>query len=400
LIVFFGALAAIGPISIDAYLPGIPSMAEAFGVTVVSLQNTLNVFLVGYALGQFFGGALSDQIGRKRVGYVGLCVYLLTSVAIAFTVNVEQMLTLRFLQAIGGGFSTVICMATVRDIYPIEQLGRRFATVTMVLLVAPLVAPVIGAAVLPLGWEMIFVFKAAYAAALIGIYAALVPETRVGRLRNLSLRAVFRQCLEVVQLRVEGRRLPIRYATAMAFSAAVMMIFVTNSSFIYMEHFGVGPSGFPVLFALSVLGFMSMNLFSMWRLKTHNAGVFFRAGLTIQVLVVVVLALVVLTGLATLTTVVPLIVLTVSTAGLVGPSGSTRYMGFFRELAGSASSVYTTLMFFLGGTFGWLCGVFNDGSLVPIAVLMLGASVTANVISWRLPRHVAPAATGVYSPLE
>jgi DHA1 family bicyclomycin/chloramphenicol resistance-like MFS transporter len=400
LIVFFGALAAIGPLSIDAYLPGIPAMAEAFGVTVVSLQNTLNVFLVGYALGQFLGGALSDQIGRKRVGYVGLCVYLLTSVAIAFAANVEQMLTLRFFQAIGGGFSTVICMATVRDIYPLEQLGRRFATVTMVLLVAPLVAPVIGAAVLPLGWEMIFVFKAAYAAALIGIYAALVPETRAGRLSNLSLRAVFRQCLEVVRQRVDGRRVPIRYATAMAFSAAVMMIFVTNSSFIYMEYFGVGPSGFPSLFALSVLGFMSMNLFSMWRLKNHNAGVFFRAGLTIQVLVVCVLALVVTTGLATLATVVPLIVLTVSTAGLVGPSGSTRYMGFFRELAGSASSVYTTLMFLLGGTFGWLSGVFNNGSLVPIAVLMLGASVTANVISWRLPRHVAPAATGVYSPLE
>ncbi len=76
LIFFFGALAALGPLSIDAYLPGIPAMASDFGVTVVSLQNTLNVFLVGYAIGQFFGGALSDQIGRKRVGYAGLVVYL------------------------------------------------------------------------------------------------------------------------------------------------------------------------------------------------------------------------------------------------------------------------------------------------------------------------------------
>ena len=81
------------------------------------------------------------------------------------------MLTLRFFQAIGGGFSTVICMATVRDIYPVEQLGRRFATVTMVLLIAPLVAPALGAAVLPLGWEMIFVFKAVYAGVLLGAYA-------------------------------------------------------------------------------------------------------------------------------------------------------------------------------------------------------------------------------------
>ncbi len=389
LIVFFGALAAIGPLSIDAYLPGIPQMAADFGVTVVSLQNTLNVFLVGYALGQFFGGAMSDQIGRKRIGYVGLSVYIVTSVAIAFATTVEQMLTLRFLQAIGGGFSTVICMATVRDIYPVEQLGRRFATVTMVLLVAPLVAPALGAAVLPLGWEMIFILKAVYAALLVGTYAVLVPETRPGQLRNLSLRSVFRQCVQVVQQRVDARRLPIRYATAMAFSAAVLMIFVTNSSFMYMEYFGVSPGRFPLVFALSVLGFMSMNLFSMWRLNDQNAGTFFRTGLTIQLLIVACLLSVVLTGLATLVTVVPLIVLTVSTLGLVGPSGSTRYMGFFRELAGSASSVYTTLMFLLGGVFGWLSGVLNDGTLMPIAAMMLGASLTANLISWRLARHAA-----------
>jgi DHA1 family bicyclomycin/chloramphenicol resistance-like MFS transporter len=393
LIFFFGALAALGPLSIDAYLPGIPSMASAFGVSVVALQNTLNVFLVGYAIGQFFGGALSDQIGRKRVGYSGLAVYLLTSIAIAFASSLEQMLTLRFFQAIGGGFSTVICLATVRDIYPVEQLGRRFATVTMVLLIAPLVAPTLGAAVLPLGWEMIFVAKAAYAGVLLVAYSGLVPETRPGRLASLSLRSVFRQCLEVVRRRVDDRRLPIRYATAMAFAAACMMIFVTNSSFIYMEYFGVGPVRFPMLFALSVLGFMSMNLFSMWRLKSHNAGVFFRVGLTVQVVTVAGLLTVVASGHAALSTVVPFIVLAVSTLGLIGPAGSSRYMGFFRELAGSASSVYTTMMFLLGGTLGWLSGVLNDGTLRPIAAMMLAVSLTANAISWGLPRRLAPAAS-------
>jgi DHA1 family bicyclomycin/chloramphenicol resistance-like MFS transporter len=391
LIFFFGALAALGPLSIDAYLPGIPAMASAFGVSVVSLQNTLNVFLVGYAIGQFFGGAVSDQIGRKRVGYGGLAVYVVTSIAIAFAGSVEQMLTLRFFQAIGGGFSTVICLATVRDIYPVEQLGRRFATVTMVLLLAPLVAPALGAAVLPFGWEMIFMLKAVYAAVLMIAYAWLVPETRPGHLRNLSLRSVFRQCFDVVRRRVDARRLPIRYAMAMAFSASCMMIFVTNSSFIYMEYFGVGPARFSMLFALSVLGFMSMNLFSMWRLKSDNAGTFFRTGLTLQLVIVVGLVGVVAAGSAALSTVVPFIVLAVSTLGLVGPAGSSRYMGFFRELAGSASSVYTTMMFLLGGTFGWLSGLINDGTLLPIAAMMLGASLTANAISWGLPRRLVPA---------
>jgi len=393
LIFFFGALAALGPLSIDAYLPGIPAMASAFGVSVVALQNTLNVFLVGYAIGQFFGGALSDQIGRKRVGYSGLAVYLLTSIAIAFASSLEQMLTLRFFQAIGGGFSTVICMATVRDIYPVEQLGRRFATVTMVLLVSPLVAPALGAAILPFGWHMIFAFKAVYAGALLTAYFGLVPETRPGKLANLSLRSVFRQCFEVVRRQVDGRRVPIRYATAMAFSAACMMIFVTNSSFIYMQYFGVGPARFPVLFSFSVLGFMSMNLFSMWRLKSHNAGTLFRVGLTVQVATVATLLIVVASGQPTLATVVPFIVLAVSTLGLIGPAGSSRYMSFFRELAGSASSVYTTTMFLLGGSLGWLSGVLNDGTLRPIAAMMLAASLTANVISWGLPRRAAPAAS-------
>jgi DHA1 family bicyclomycin/chloramphenicol resistance-like MFS transporter len=176
----------------------------------------------------------------------------------------------------------------------------------------------------------------------------------------------------------------------MAFAAACMMIFVTNSSFIYMEYFGVGPTRFPMLFALSVLGFMSMNLFSMWRLKGDNAGTFFRVGLTVQLVIVASLLAVVASGHAVLLTVVPFIVLAVSTLGLVGPAGSSRYMGFFRELAGSASSVYTTMMFLLGGTLGWLSGLLNDGTLGPIAVMMLAASLTANAISWGLPRRLTP----------
>jgi DHA1 family bicyclomycin/chloramphenicol resistance-like MFS transporter len=136
---------------------------------------------------------------------------------------------------------------------------------------------------------------------------------------------------------------------------------------------------------------MSMNLFSMWRLGSDNAGTFFRVGLTVQVLVVAGLLAVVATRPA-LTTVVPFIVLAVSTLGLVGPAGSSRYMGFFGELAGSASSVYTTMMFFLGGTFGWLSGVLNDGTLLPIAAMMLAASLTANAISWGLPRRLAAVA--------
>lgn len=397
LILFFGALAALGPLSMDAYLPAIPAMAADFGVSIVSLQNTLSVFLIGYSFGQFFGGSFSDQVGRKRIGYLGLAIYIAASLAIAFAANVEQMLALRVLQAIGGGFSTVICMATVRDVYPLEQLGRRFATVTMIVLVAPLVAPVIGTFLLPFGWAKIFMLKAIYAAILLCAYTAFVPETRPGHWRNLSVRSILTQCREVVTRRVDGRALPIRYACSMALASSCLMVFVTNASFIYMEHFGAAPSRFPWLFGMSVLGFMSVNLFSMRRLGPHNAPFFFRCGLSIQLAAVVALGLVVATGHESLWTVVPLIVVMMSMLGLVGPAGSARYMSFFQKLAGSASSVYTTLMFSLGGLLGTLTGVLNDGTLLPIVGVMIASSLAANVIGLGLPARstAAPSSSAV-----
>ncbi|HEX7080168.1 MAG TPA: multidrug effflux MFS transporter [Gammaproteobacteria bacterium] len=389
LVLFFGALAALGPLSMDAYLPAIPSMAEEFGVGIVRLNNTLSVFLLGYALGQFFGGSLSDQVGRKRIGTAGLALYLATTFAIAFASSVEMMQWLRFVQAIGSGFATVICMASIRDVYPVEQLGRKFATLTMVVLVAPLVAPALGSFLLAWGWRAIFLVKSAYALLLFGIYTTVVPETRSGRWRDWSLRALFAQCARVVSRRVGGRLVPIRYAVAMALSVSVLMIFVTNASFLYMQYFQVSADRFPLYFGLSVLGFMSMNLFSMKRLTPVNAAAFFRVGLLIQIAAVALLVLVLVLGAASLATVVPLIVVAMSTLGLVGPAGSARYMGFFEQLAGSASSVYTTMMFSFGGLLGALTGVFYDGTPLPVIAVMLAATAAANLIATSLPAQTA-----------
>jgi DHA1 family bicyclomycin/chloramphenicol resistance-like MFS transporter len=167
LILFIGALVAIGPLSLDAYLPAMPAMAEAFGVSIVAINNTISIYLIGYGVGQFFGGAFSDQIGRKRIGLIGLGIFTLASVAIAFAHTVEQVQWLRFVQAIGGGFSTVICMAIVRDVYPVAEIGRRMAMVTLIMLASPLVAPTIGAFLLKYGWPSIFLFKATYSGALL-----------------------------------------------------------------------------------------------------------------------------------------------------------------------------------------------------------------------------------------
>jgi DHA1 family bicyclomycin/chloramphenicol resistance-like MFS transporter len=386
LIYFVGALIAIGPLSLDAYLPAMPAMAETFGVPIVALNNTISVYLVGYGISQFLGGTFSDQIGRKRVGLIGLAVFIIASVLLAFAETIEQAQWLRFIQALGGGFSTVICMAIVRDVYPIAELGRRMAMMTLIMLASPVIAPAIGAALLSLGWPSIFLFKAAYASVLLLIYWLRVPETRPGEWRNLSLGTTLQHCAEVVTRKVDGRRLPLRFAVSMALASGVFMTFLTNSSFAYIEYFGVSSSAFPLYFSISIVGLIATNVYSMNRLTPAKAPALFRYGLIVQAMAVIILVALVWFGPKNIWSVVVPVIVLVACFGLTGPAGSSQYMSFFEKLAGSASSLYTTLMFALGAILGGLSGYFFDGTLRPMVLTMLCASVSAMLLGATIRR--------------
>jgi DHA1 family bicyclomycin/chloramphenicol resistance-like MFS transporter len=382
LILFIGALIAIGPLSLDAYLPAMPAMAAAFGVGIVRLNTTISVYLVGYGLGVFFGGSFSDQVGRKRVGLTGLTVFLLASLAIAFATTVEQVQWLRFVQAIGGGFSTVICMAIVRDVYPVEELGRRMAMVTLVMLASPVVAPSLGAALLRFGWPSIFFVKAAYAGSLATYYATRVPETRPGSWRNLSVLATVRQCAQVIARKEENGRRPITFALSLALGAGVFMTFLTNAAFTYIEYFGVSPTWFPLYFGLGVVGMVAANFYSMHHLKPSNARSFFRLGLAVQLAATVCLVTGVLANVHSIWFVVACVAVIVASFGLAGPAGSSTYISYYDRLAGSASSLYTTVFFSLGAILGAVSSAFFDGTLRPMVLTMLASGIASNAVAF------------------
>lgn len=382
LILFIGALVAIGPLSLDAYLPAMPAMAEAFGVSMVRINNTISIYLVGYGIGQFFGGAFSDQIGRKRIGLIGLSIFVLASLAIGVSTTVEQVQWFRFVQAIGGGFSTVICMAIVRDVYPVHELGRRMAMVMLVMLASPAIAPTLGAVLLRYGWHSIFFFKAAYAGSLAAYYAVAVPETHAGDWRKLSVLSTLRQCADVIARRGASGRRPIMFAVTAALGASVFMTFITNASFAYIDYFGVPAILFPLYFSIGVLGLVGTNLFSMRHLKPPSAPLFFRFGLLLQLTAVTFLLGAVLLGAPSIWLVVVPVAVVVSCFGLVGPSGSSQYMSHFDRLAGSASSLYTTLLFSSGAIFGAVSGLYFDNTLLPMAITMFVASLAANACAF------------------
>lgn len=380
MIYFAGALVAIGPLSLDMYLPAMPAMAESFDVPIVSLNNTISIYLVGFGLSQFLGGAFSDQIGRKRVGLTGLAIFIVASLMFAFAKTIEQAQMLRFVQAFGGGFCTVICMAIVRDVYPLAELGKRMAMMSVIMLACPVVAPAIGAALLHLGWPAIFIFKAAYAGVMMLIYWQRVPETQPGEWHQLSLRQTVRQCAEVMSRRVNGARLPLMFAVAMSLSAASFMTFLTNSSFAYMTYFNVSSDAFPLYFSISLIGLIATNIYSMRTLTPEKAPKYFFTGLSIQTIAVITLVTVVTLGPMGIWSIVIPVMALVASFGLSGPSGSSMYMGMFEKLAGSASSLYTTLMFSMGAVFGAMSGLFFDGTLLPMSLTMLCATSCAMLL--------------------
>jgi len=382
LILFVGALVAIGPLSIDMYLPAMPAMAKAFDVGAARMSATLSMYLVGYGIGQFFGGAFSDQIGRKRIGMIGLGIFVLASVAIGVSATVEQVQWFRFVQAIGAGFATVICWAIVRDVYPVQELGKRMAMVTLVMLASPAIAPTLGALLLRFGWHSIFFFKAAYGSLLVVYYALAVPETRPGAWHKLSIVSTLKQCWQVIVYKPSDGSHPFTFAFTGSFSAAVFMTFITNASFAYIDYFGVSPQMFPAYFGVGVIGMVATNFLAMRKLNANTAPQFFRYGLLIQICSATVLLLGVLAGAPSIWLVVLPVAVIVSCFGLIGPSGTSLYMSHFGSLAGSASSLYTTLLFSSGAVFGAVSGIYFDNTLRPMVITMFVASLIANLLAF------------------
>ena len=137
-LVFLGGLVALTPLSIDAYLPAMPDMAGHFATDFTAVNLTLTLYVLGSAAGQFFGGALSDHLGRRPLGLLGLLVFVLASLLITVATSIQQVWLLRVLQALGGGVASVICMAQVRDIFTAEEVPVKIANIILIMLLAPI----------------------------------------------------------------------------------------------------------------------------------------------------------------------------------------------------------------------------------------------------------------------
>lgn len=375
---------AVGPLSTDMYLPALPAMARDLGASIAETQLTLSVFLIGFAVGQFVYGPVSDKVGRKPVLLAGLALFAASSVACAIAQSIETLVAARFAQALGGAGPIVLGRAMVRDLYEGPRAGRELSRMGSIMGLVPAVAPVLGGLLYEAaGWRTIFGVIAALGLALIAVAALLMPETiRARAPGRLSFGSVLRGFSVLFQNPAYRA-----YVGLAALSYGGLFAFISGSSFVLQGFYGLGEVPYGLSFAFTVVGYiagtlLAQRLIGAWGLdRTIGLGVACLAGGG-----VLMLGLVAAGVPSSLAVTVPMTLYTAG-VGLALPSTQASAMAPFPERAGAASS-------FLGicqMSFAALVGV-GVGHALGASPLPLPAAVAAIGLSawmlFRLTRQV------------
>ncbi|MBB3140155.1 multidrug effflux MFS transporter [Halomonas organivorans] len=366
---------ALAPFAIDAYLPAMPALADAVGESIHHTEMSISVFLLGFAFGQLTGGPMSDRLGRRPVLLTGLVVFLLASLMIIRVESLGELLTWRFVQALGGGACVVNSAAIVRDCFSGREAAKVMSTMAMILMLAPLVAPAVGSGLLYLAdWWLIFAFLAAYAAFLLWFMGTRLPETRAADAPVASPRQVLRNYASVLRHR-EG----MGYVLSVAATFSGMFAFITASPFLYMTHYGVSPAIYPLVFGANVVVMALSNRVNIRLLRRRTPQQNMRLGLGVQFGVAVALVALVATGLDSLVTVVPLIMLFMGMVGLITPNAIASLLEHFSHMSATATALLGCIQFTCGALAGMVVSAFEINSAWPMVLTMLLVSLAGNL---------------------
>ena len=357
-------LISVGPLAVDAYLPAMPNIADSLGVSIHQIELTLSIYLVGFALGQLIGGPLSDRYGRRITIFSGLALYIVGSFVAATSDTIEFLWAARIIQAFGGGVGVVNTMAVVRDLYSGRESARALSQVVAIMMAAPLFAPFLGSGLLLLsGWRSIFVGLGVYAAVLLAVLAWKLPETR--RVSAEPSKGALRRYYEVLK-----HRPVLGFLAATAFSQASMFAFITGSSLLYMEYYGVSAQVFPFIFGMNILVLIACNRLNVRLLSYASPLRILGAGQVVQLVLGSLLLLIFSIQPPPLWVTVGLIMLFIGMQGLIISNGISSAAEYFPHSAATTSAVMNASGFAMGAIAGAAVGLLGDGSPIPLLSVM------------------------------
>ncbi|WP_295010263.1 multidrug effflux MFS transporter [uncultured Microbacterium sp.] len=380
-----GMLEAFGPLSMDLSLPQLPQLAASLGTSDALASATMSACMIGLGLGQLVAGPLSDRFGRRRPLVVGVSAFAALSLACALAPGIEVLLLARFLQGLAGSAGIVICLAVARDQFEGAELSRMLSLLFLVSGSAPVIAPVVGGQLARvMDWRGTFGVLAGIGAALLLVVLFALPETldredrHAGGLRTLRAHtgAVLRDRLFVAVL------------CAGAGGGVAFFTYLSLTSFVLQDEFGLDPQGFSLAFALGALANIVGGQAS--RLVVRRAGPLrvYLLGVTATALATGALALLALRGVGVWGVVAALVGFMLC-AGIGGPNSSTLALAHHGARAGTASALLGMSTFLVGPLLSPLAVGIGGANAITMGVTMAGAALVAALMAWFAVRPAA-----------
>lgn len=371
LVLVLGALSAIGPLTIDTYLPALPRLSADLGATDSQAQLTLTGLLVGMGLGQLVIGPLSDALGRRKPLLTGLALHGMMSVLCALAPSITMLAVTRTLQGVGGAAVAVVSMAIVRDLFSGVRAAQLLSRLMLVVGVAPVLAPSLGSALLSVtSWRGIFVVLAVAAVALFVLALVALPETLPSvRRSRVSLRGSLRAYGGLF-----GDRLFVVMVLVSGFSFATLFAYISGAPFLLQELYRLTPQQFGLAFSANAFGLILMTQLNPLLIRRVSPVTVLVVAVTVSTVASAVLVATAATGFGGLVGFMVPLWFVVASAGLSFPNAPAIALNRHGESAGSAAAMLGSAQFVLGGVIAPLVGVLADGTGVPMAGVLLGTS--------------------------
>ncbi len=382
LFLVLGAIGALTPLAIDMYLPAMPTIARDLGVSAGAVQITLTVYTAGFAIGQLLHGPLADSYGRRPILIMGVFFFGIASAVCATTTDIESLTYVRTAQGFAGAAAAVIISAVVRDMFDREDFARTMSFITLVITLAPLVAPLIGGHLaIWFGWRSIFWFLTIFSGLVIAAVYWKIPETLpVEKRQPLRVRSTLRNYLNLCKNPVA-----MGLMFSGAFSFAGMFAFLTAGSFVYIDIYGVSPDQFGYLFGLNIITMILMTSINGKVVKKVGLHGMLRFGLAVQLFA----GLGLLAGWLLdwgLWGLVPFVMLFIGTLSTIGSNAMGLLLSGYPTMAGTASSLAGTLRFGTGSIIGAIVASL-PAALWPMILLMTICSVLSATLYWTLGKN-------------
>jgi DHA1 family bicyclomycin/chloramphenicol resistance-like MFS transporter len=374
-----GLLSAIGPFAIDMYLPALPAIGGALHADVHQVQLSLMAFFVSFAISQVIYGPASDMFGRKPPLYLGIALFVAGSVGCALAPDIGTLVAFRFVQGLGGGAPNVITRAVVRDLHTGAEATRLMSLLMLVFSVSPILAPLAGSLIIDAGgWPAIFWTVAVIGVLGLALMRFALEETRPPAERTDSSLASTGRAFWLLA------RDPRFMGLSMvgSFGIAAFFVYLANSSFVLIEHYGLTPRQYSLAFAINAAAFI---LFSQFAGKLAE-----RFGLprVVKTAVVGFAACMVLgcalnlAGVDRLDVMIAVLLAGFGFLGLVIPTTSVMALDHHGDIAGAASALMGTLQMVSGAVVIAVMGGFVDGTARPMLAGIALAAVVTLVLTW------------------